>query len=206
VAAPIRGTAARATYGFKSFTGPAGGPSAPTRATGGSRYCERTRDLDSAALDPHERSLMGSSVDMDHDNASDAGLLRRIDQDARRIAPEPNSAPDWPALLAAAPRPVVEQAVTLVLDQHGERSRPAVRYDGERLLHFDGGDVAALWRRRSAAEWGLLYMRHHPLEEELGVVLFERTTRQLALTAAGEVLLEHGRRVLADTDRAVVAA
>lgn len=36
------------------------------------------------------------------------------------------------------------------------------------------------------------------LEKELGAPLFERTTRQLALTDAGRYLYEHGRRILAD--------
>ncbi|OBJ67872.1 LysR substrate-binding domain-containing protein [Mycobacterium sp. 1274756.6] len=40
------------------------------------------------------------------------------------------------------------------------------------------------------------------LERELGVAVFERTTRSVVLTAAGRVLLEHARRVL----RAVEAA
>ena len=43
------------------------------------------------------------------------------------------------------------------------------------------------------------------LEEEIGAPLVERTTRRVALTAAGGVLLEHARRVLADVEQAVVS-
>ncbi|WP_214368201.1 LysR substrate-binding domain-containing protein [Pseudonocardia sp. H11422] len=40
------------------------------------------------------------------------------------------------------------------------------------------------------------------LERDLGVVLLERTIRQVRLTNAGAVFLEHARRVLAEADRA----
>lgn len=43
------------------------------------------------------------------------------------------------------------------------------------------------------------------LEEELGLELFERLPRGVRLTAAGKVLLERARQLLADTDRAVTA-
>jgi DNA-binding transcriptional LysR family regulator len=44
------------------------------------------------------------------------------------------------------------------------------------------------------------------LEDEIGTPLFERTTREVRLTEAGSVLLEHAGRVLIDVDEAVAAA
>jgi DNA-binding transcriptional LysR family regulator len=44
------------------------------------------------------------------------------------------------------------------------------------------------------------------LERELGVVLFVRTTRRVELTPAGSLLLERGRRALAEIDAAVADA
>ena len=41
------------------------------------------------------------------------------------------------------------------------------------------------------------------LEQDLGLVLFVRTTRSVELTAAGSVLLERSRRALAEIDRAI---
>src|SRR5688572_1567273 len=38
------------------------------------------------------------------------------------------------------------------------------------------------------------------LESELGVSVFERTTRRVALTTAGERLLEHGREIISRVD------
>ncbi len=43
------------------------------------------------------------------------------------------------------------------------------------------------------------------LEGQLGVALLERTTREVKLTAAGRVLLERSRRLLADADEAFAA-
>ena len=43
------------------------------------------------------------------------------------------------------------------------------------------------------------------LETEIGVPLFERTNRRVALTDAGVVLLEHARRLLADAEGALHA-
>lgn len=43
------------------------------------------------------------------------------------------------------------------------------------------------------------------LESELGVVLFERTRRRVALSVAGEQLVEHGRRALAELERGKLA-
>ncbi|HTE64292.1 MAG TPA: LysR family transcriptional regulator [Solirubrobacteraceae bacterium] len=44
------------------------------------------------------------------------------------------------------------------------------------------------------------------LEAELGVRLFDRTNRRVAITEAGAALLEEGRRVLAQADAALLAA
>jgi len=44
------------------------------------------------------------------------------------------------------------------------------------------------------------------LERELGVVLLERTTHRVRLTAAGAVFLVDARQILVDVDRAAVAA
>ena len=44
------------------------------------------------------------------------------------------------------------------------------------------------------------------LEQDLGLVLFVRTTRRVELTAAGSVLLERSRRALAEIDGAIVDA
>lgn len=42
------------------------------------------------------------------------------------------------------------------------------------------------------------------LEDELGARLFERTPRGMRLLPAGEALLHHARRILAEVDAAVV--
>jgi DNA-binding transcriptional LysR family regulator len=44
------------------------------------------------------------------------------------------------------------------------------------------------------------------MEEQLGVTLFQRTSRRVELTPAGEVLLRDGRRLLAQAQRAINAA
>ena len=46
----------------------------------------------------------------------------------------------------------------------------------------------------------------HTLESRLGVLLFERTRRRVALTHAGGALLERARALLRDAERAAVAA
>ena len=43
------------------------------------------------------------------------------------------------------------------------------------------------------------------LEREIGTALFERTNRRVSLTDAGEVLLDHARRLLADAESALHA-
>src|SRR5690606_29670422 len=43
------------------------------------------------------------------------------------------------------------------------------------------------------------------LEARLGVVLFERTTRSVQLTAAGKVLLDQGRQLVTDSDNLVLS-
>lgn len=48
-----------------------------------------------------------------------------------------------------------------------------------------------------------LSRRISQLEAELGVQLFERTSRRVALTAAGEAFLDEARRVLAAVDRSI---
>jgi DNA-binding transcriptional LysR family regulator len=46
----------------------------------------------------------------------------------------------------------------------------------------------------------------HALETRLGVLLFERTRRRVALTHAGTVLLEHARTLLRNAEQAAIAA
>jgi DNA-binding transcriptional LysR family regulator len=43
------------------------------------------------------------------------------------------------------------------------------------------------------------------LEKELGVELFDRSKRQIALTAAGEVFLQHAREVIHTARRAQIS-
>src|SRR4051812_29747653 len=51
-----------------------------------------------------------------------------------------------------------------------------------------------------------LSTRIRELEARLGVALFERTSRRVALTAAGAALVERARPLLVDADAAVGAA
>ncbi|MBJ7472492.1 MAG: LysR family transcriptional regulator [Solirubrobacteraceae bacterium] len=51
-----------------------------------------------------------------------------------------------------------------------------------------------------------LSTRIRELEQRLGFALFERTSRAVTLTPAGEVVVEHGRRLLADATAAIHAA
>ena len=51
-----------------------------------------------------------------------------------------------------------------------------------------------------------LSVQIHQLEEELGAVLLDRDRHHVALTAAGKVFLEHGRRLLQASEEAARAA
>src|SRR5215471_1715927 len=46
----------------------------------------------------------------------------------------------------------------------------------------------------------------HDLEEEIGTALFDRSHKQLRLTAAGEYFLQEAKRILAHTQRAARVA
>ena len=63
---------------------------------------------------------------------------------------------------------------------------------------------------RAAAHLGIsqppLSQQIRLLEDELGVVLLERTSRRVALTSAGSLFLDAARRTLAEADRAVLIA
>lgn len=63
---------------------------------------------------------------------------------------------------------------------------------------------------RAAAHLGIsqppLSQQIRLLEEELGVLLLERTSRRVALTAAGTLFLEAAQRTLAEADRAILIA
>ncbi len=76
------------------------------------------------------------------------------------------------------------------------------------LKHF----VAVAEERHFGRAAERLHMTQPPLsqqmkrlEERLGVSLFERTTRSVQLTAAGEVLLAQGRQLLSDADNLVLS-
>lgn len=63
---------------------------------------------------------------------------------------------------------------------------------------------------RAAAHLGMsqppLSQQIRLLEQELGVLLLERTSRRVALTPAGAVFLEAAQRTLAEADRAILIA
>ena len=65
------------------------------------------------------------------------------------------------------------------------------------LLHF-GRAAAALYITQPA-----LSRKIRQFEEELGVELLERSSRQVSLTPAGKRLAEDGTRLLADSEAAV---
>jgi DNA-binding transcriptional LysR family regulator len=67
-------------------------------------------------------------------------------------------------------------------------------------LHF-GKAAAALYITQPA-----LSRQIRQLEEELGVELLERSSRQVSLTPAGKRLAEAGARLLADSQAAVARA
>ena len=70
--------------------------------------------------------------------------------------------------------------------------------------------AADLHFARAAAHLGIsqppLSQQIRLLEEELGVLLLERTSRRVALTPAGALFLEAAQRTLAEADRAVLIA
>jgi DNA-binding MarR family transcriptional regulator len=68
------------------------------------------------------------------------------------------------------------------------------------LLHF-GRAAAALYITQPA-----LSRQIRQFEEELGVELLERSSRQVSLTPAGKRLAEDGARLLADSEAAVARA
>jgi DNA-binding transcriptional LysR family regulator len=70
------------------------------------------------------------------------------------------------------------------------------------LAIADAGSLAAAARRTGRSPPAVTRILHD-LEERLGVRLFERTTRQLALTDAGLRLAEHARQLLADFEEAM---
>lgn len=79
------------------------------------------------------------------------------------------------------------------------------------LRHLQGFLAVATEQSFTRAAWRLhiaqppLSQRIRELEEELGVKLFERTTRRVSLTVAGSVFLEHLQPALHQLDTAVQA-
>jgi len=72
-----------------------------------------------------------------------------------------------------------------------------------RILHRRGRRTELLPGRRADSRRAVgIVGGGRQLEKELGVALFDRTRRQIALTATGEVFLEHAREVIHAAHRA----